>query len=366
MNDITIWRNTKYLTEQIRLFSLDLSGLTVYTELGWGNYAFPPLIAALANAKKVYAITRTSRFGTADVIVTDFRHILDCVNLPEKTGVIEVVQERNKKHWKEADIITNLGFVRPIDKEMISCLKPTAVVSLMYETWEYRKEDIDLDWCRKNDILVLGLNEECPPVDMMKYSGYLVCKLLFERGLGVHKDTILLIGSGRIGNNIADFFRINGVDFSWICLDGRVRSENAGFVQTAEYIRGNLETFDAIILAEMYHNQELIGNNGLITTLELSEKNPSVQLIHICGNIDYSAIKTENLEIYPEPVMPFGYMTVSVNHLDYKATMQLLTAGLKVGEIMARNRLHQDFITSYKQSIKNPLVDDFKGGFIIC
>ena len=34
-----------------------------------------------------------------------------------------------------ADIVTNLGFVRPIDKRFISYMKSTAVVPLMFETW---------------------------------------------------------------------------------------------------------------------------------------------------------------------------------------------------------------------------------------
>ena len=89
-----------------------------------------------------------------------------------------------------------------------------------------------------------------------------------------------------------------------------------------------------------------------------------VQIIHICGNIDIKDIAFHKLQVYPEPVMPFGYMSTTVNHLDPKATLQLLIGGLKVGEIMARNRLKYDFITAYKKSITNPLINDFDGGFI--
>lgn len=364
MNDIQINRSQHFIEDQIRQFDLDLSDLTIFTELGSNNYAFIPIIAAMANATKVYAIAKTSKYGIYEDILDDFRSILTIFKLPKKNEVIEIVNEKKQKHLAQSDIITNSGFVRPINRSDISVMKSTAVIPLMYETWEFRKEDIDLDYCRDKGILVLGINEECPPIDIMRYSGFLVSKLLFECGFGVHMDKILVLGSGRIGNNIADFFRHNKIDFDWMCLDTNIRPNNMSFIKSINDIRKNLGTYDAIIAAEIYHNIELIGKNGLISTSELSNKNPLVQIIHICGNIDLKDIKFYRLQIFPESIMPFGYMSATVNYLDPKATLQLLIGGLKVGEIMARNRLKYDFITAYKLSTAHPLVNDFNGGYI--
>jgi hypothetical protein len=303
---IHLKRCEKFIKSRIALFNLDLTDLTVYTELGTGNYAFTCIIAAMANAKN---ITRT----------------LNIQNIRDK---IEVVDVKRREHLQEADIVTNSGFVRPIDQNTLSMMKPTAVIPLMYETWEIRKEDIDLDYCRSNDILVLGVNEECPPMDIMRYSGFLVSKLMFECGLGVHKDKILILGSGRLGNNLAHFMGVNGIDFSWISLDDNVRDENRQYLSKIEDVKRDLSKFDAIVVGENYHNVELIGENGTIKTAELSEKSPLIQIIHICGN-------------------------------GPKATVELNTAGLKVGEIMARNRLKYNLNRAYKESIKHPLVDDF-------
>ena len=124
-------------------------------------------------------------------------------------------------------------------------------------------------------------------------------------------------------------------------------------------MKRDLSKFDAIVVGENYHNVELIGENGTIKTAELSEKSPLIQIIHICGNVDTDDLRKNGLRVYPEPVMPFGYMTTSANYLGPKATVELNTAGLKVGEIMARNRLKYNLNRAYKESIKHPLVDDF-------
>jgi hypothetical protein len=359
MKDVYFKRCERFIKSRIALFNLDLTDLTVYTELGSGNYAFTGIIAAMANAKKVCAISQASRFGTFDDNLSNLDYIIHALNIQNICDKIEVVNEKRRKHLQEADIVTNSGFVRPIDETTVSMMKPTAVIPLMYETWEFRKEDIDLDYCRSNDILVLGVNEECSPMDIMRYSGFLVSKLMFECGLGVHKDKILVLGSGRLGNNIANFMRVNGIDFRWISLDDNIREENKPYLSKIDDIKKELSEFDAVVIDEHYHNVEIIGKNGIIKTEELSEKKPLIQVIHICGNVDVNDIKKHGLKIYPEPVVPFGYMSASADYLGPKATIELNIAGLKVGEIMARNRLKYDLITAYKESIKHPLVDDF-------
>ena len=64
----------------------------------------------------------------------------------------------------QADIITNSGHVRPIDAEMIGWMKPTAVIPLMYEAWEFRDADLDLAACQRRGIVVAGTNERHPAI----------------------------------------------------------------------------------------------------------------------------------------------------------------------------------------------------------
>lgn|GEM_PF-5393232 len=53
------------MRHSIRVFSLDLGKFIVLTEAASGFYALTPLIAALAGAKAVLALTRDSRYGSA-------------------------------------------------------------------------------------------------------------------------------------------------------------------------------------------------------------------------------------------------------------------------------------------------------------
>ncbi len=226
----------KFIKQAIKKFDLNLKGLTVFTEAASGNYMYTSIAAALAGAKQVFAIAKDSRYGTKEEIKK--QTIAEAKKL-EVDNKIKIIFENNLADLSKCDIITNSGFVRPITKELIFHLKPTAVIPLMYETWEFRKEDLDLDSCRSHGILVLGTNEECPPMDIMRYSGFLASKLMFECKQEVHKDNILVIGSGRLGNNLAQFMQANKINFSWISLDNNIRKENKQYLSKIEIIRKN-------------------------------------------------------------------------------------------------------------------------------
>ncbi len=43
-----------------------------------------------------------------------------------------------------ADVVTNSGHLRPIDRSIISKLPQHCVLALMFETWEFRTSDIDV------------------------------------------------------------------------------------------------------------------------------------------------------------------------------------------------------------------------------
>lgn len=344
-------RDYKFIEKQIGSFNLDLSGLTIFTELGTNNYAYTPIICALSGAEKVYAISNSSQYGTLEDNIANYRNILDILNISDRVDMVEIVTDKKKEYLKKSDIITNLGFLRPITQTDISYMKSTSVIPLMYETWEFRNEDIDINACKEKEILVLGVNEE--KLDILNYSGFLACKMLFDVDCGVCNDTILLLGSGRIGKNIANFFCSNKINFVWINY----------YDYTADH-SVYIDLFDVIIVAEMNKNTELIGKNGFISIDEICKKNPLIQIVHICGNIDSYEIRNRGISLYPEIVKPFGYMSETMNNVDPKATIKLIVGGLKTGEIMVRNRLKYDFNTAYTKSISNSFIDDFKGGYV--
>jgi hypothetical protein len=335
-------RTEKAARRIIELLELDLKGLTVYTELGSGNYAWTPIIAALADADKVYAFTRTSRYGTAEENVRNLDKITRSLGLEDVRSRIEVVTDRLGKHVASADIITNSGLLRPIDGQMIDLMKSTAVVPLMYETWEFRRPDIDLKKCALKGIPVLGTKETAPPLDMMRYGGFLMSKLMFECGLEVHKDRILVVGKGRLANNIVKFLSSNGIEFH------HLRSGNTGQLDFGDW--------DAIVVAEFDDDDMVIGPGGVIDPHQLAKQNRSVQIVQICGTIDEPLIRKLGLSLHPDQTQP-GFMTVSADYLGPKASIELNAAGLKVGEIMSRYRLENGYEDAVALSMKHEIVD---------
>ncbi len=318
-------RCLKLVNNAITNFNLNLSELIILTEAATGYYQLTPLIAALADAKKVYALTKDSIYGTADSIS---RNTLD---LAERWGLnnIEVLFNRNDPKIQEANIVTNLGFVRPLNANFLKSLNKNAVIPLMFETWEYRPEDVDLAECRTLNIPILGTNENHPSLNIFKYVGYLVLKLLFEINIEVYQSKILVIGGGEFGKATVNTLSAVGANVSQIKpLQGEsLNSRDSHKILT---------DCDAIVCVEHEDRRVLIGKNGQITAHELKLLNSSIFLIHIAGNIDEIELKNANIPFCPRSIKRVGYMSVTTDYLGPRPLIDLHTAGLKVGEIMAR------------------------------
>jgi len=203
-------RIKKIINNSLNKFDLDFSGLTIFTEAATGNYIFTPIIAALAGAEKVYAITKDSKHGKKETVKEKTLEVAKAFDVEDK---IKIVYEKKPEYVQKCDIITNSGFVRPIDKKMIDSMKSTAVIPLMFETWEFREEDLDLEYCRRTEIPLLGTNEDHDKLKLFYSAGFLVSKLLFECGLEVYKNKFLIISSGKAGQSIQDFFENNMIDY---------------------------------------------------------------------------------------------------------------------------------------------------------
>ena len=138
-------RLAKLLPETIAAFHLDLSGLTVLTEAASGAYVVTPIIAALAGARRVIAVTGESPYASTDEVIAQTREVASLFGV---FSAVEIHTKRSTDLFAEADIITNLGFLRPIDAEAVEAMKPMAVVPLMCEAWEFRPGDLDMTACR--------------------------------------------------------------------------------------------------------------------------------------------------------------------------------------------------------------------------
>ena len=329
-------RKREFVRRAIKKFRLNLEGLTVFTEAATGNYKYTPIIAALAGAKHVFAFTANSKYGEKEEVKKQTLKEAEEIGVTNK---LSVIFDKDASCLCKSDIITNSGFVRPITREMISFMKPTAVIPLMWETWEFRPEDLDLTACEEKGILVMGTDEHHPSLNLFRSIGFKICKLLFDAGFSVYQDNLLLVASGDYGDSIADFFINNGISFDRLVLDNRASQRQESFIRTHEEVIRHLGKYEVLIVAEMYNNVDILSAQGLIPTGLLRRVNPLIQIIFVCGAVGSDDIAKEGLAMYPPDVTPFGHIRISAEYLGWKPTLELITAGLRVGEVMVRSRL---------------------------
>ncbi len=332
-------RARKILLSGIKKFDLDLTNLVIFTEAASGNYAYTPLSAAIAGAKKVYAITKDSRYGKKENIAKNIYKLAQKFKVEDK---VEVVFEKTKEIIFQCDIITNSGFVRPIEKTMIDMMKPTAVIPLMWETWEVRESEIDLEYCKAKEIVVLGTYENECGLNLYDATGLMALKMLFDSGISIYNDKILIISECPTGEFISNVFKKNGLNFDIISLSNKSKN----------FVLKNIACYDAVLIAEHIKKDLIIGNQGFIDINILKEKNPNIIINHIFGNIDKDIIRKNNFNLYPKIIAPYGYMSYSLDNIDSRAVIELNLSGLKVGEIMAKERI---IGSSYSETINKAL-----------
>lgn len=334
MADFNLLRTRRTVDKLIHHFHLDLRGLTVYTEAASGHYLYTPLLAACAGAR-VIAFTRDSSWGSAS---TNRDHTLQVASNWGLTKALRVVVCKDEQDVGEADIVTNSGLLRPINAQMVSWMKQTAVVPLMWEPWEFRASDLDLKACRQRGVAVIGTNEHEPPCDMRPYSGLFALKMLFDMGVEAHGCKLLLLGAQpTLGGQIARMFSLWGLDVVHFGTPGDCADH--GYDELTSYWRDHGNTVDAVIVAEHHDPVLLIGTGGLIEPTDMFRGNPAVQVGVIAGHVDQASLAAAHVATFPPVIQSFGYMSYQAGVLGPRPVLELYAAGLKVGQIAARARL---------------------------
>jgi hypothetical protein len=302
----------------INFLELDLSGLTVLTEAASGPYAVTPVIAALAGAARVLALTQESSYATVQSVIAQTQALETLCQLQDR---VEIHSRRSLDLFAEADIVTNLGFVRPIDAAVVRIMKPTAVVPLMCESWEFRPGDVDLAACQAKGIAVLGTNEDYPGLEIFSYSGELCQNLLFEAQIEVHKSKFIVVSSDKFGRVIQRQLTASG---ACVCL-----------IPTLKW-REELSGADALVVADYTRENVIIGPDGDMTAEELACNAPCITVIQFAGVVDVLGMRGCGLAVYPGIKLPPHRMAKTLAALGPRPVIELHAAGLKVGELAVR------------------------------
>jgi hypothetical protein len=307
-------RLVRLMTAAIQRCELDLAGRVVLTEAATGAYVVTPVLAALAGAQ-VHALAAATRYATAQELAAG------TVALARLAGVadqIELIPAKTPAVAGAADIVTNSGQVRPIDAAMVGQLKPSAVIPLMYERWEYRGADVDLEACRSRGIPVAGTNETHPAVDVFSFLGPMAAKQLHDAGIAVYDSDIVLLCDNPFAPFIANYLRGGG----------------ARVVQVAELGAAALTgPPDAVLLALRPAAEPVLGAAAVTALGELA---PGTVLVQYWGDADRAAAAAAGVPVWPLEAPHPGHMGVLPSAVGPEPIVRLQAGGLKVGEVLAR------------------------------
>jgi hypothetical protein len=292
---------------------LDLSGLTVLTEAATGAYCVTPIIAALAKAKRVHAVTRASRYGTVAEVEQATMDLARLAGVHDRIAVMETVPP----DVSDIDIVTNSGHLRPIHGQLIDRLPQRAVIGLMFEAWEFRESDIDLAACRRRNIPIVGINERHPAVDVFSYLGSLCVNMLHLAGAAVYGNRLALLCDNDFGPFIERSLKGEGASVSL-------------FANASDLTQG---PWDAIIVSLKPGPQPRI---NAADAKHLARIAPTAIVAQLWGDIDRTALSNERLALWPPEPPHAGHMGVLLSAVGPEPIVRLQCGGLRAAEWVYR------------------------------
>jgi hypothetical protein len=299
------------MSQAIRRVGLNLDGLTVLTEAASSAYASTAILSAMAGAKRVYAITKASRYGSVGEITTSTMALASNAGVADRISVIERI---SSEVLAASDIVTNSGHLRPITAILVDQLPSRCVIGLMYETWEFRHQDIDIEACRRRHIPVAGVNERHPGVDVFSFLGPLAVKQMHDCGLAGYGNRIALLCDN---------------DFSAFITRGL-----EGVGARVEVFSGATQIFqdewDAIVVA-LRPGAELRINDEEAS--HLSTVSPrGTPCIQFWGDIDRAALERRGMSLWPSLEPRPGHMGILLSEIGPEPIVRLQAGGLRAAE----------------------------------
>lgn len=312
----TLLRIERLCRRAVSAMAIDLSGMTILTEAATGPFATTAVIAALAGAEQVRAVTRDSRYGASGEAIAQVRTLAAHCGVEQR---ITFSTEAAHAAADACDIVTNLGFVRPIDRAILSRLSDVAAVALMWEPWEFRPDEIDCAALDEHSVALIATNEHHPEVRTFEYLGPTVGRMLLDVGVEIVNAQLLVVGSDPFGSAIAQWLSASGAHVS----------------------RGSAtEPFptplDALVLAEHRGDDLRIGSDPALLEALAEAGAPIVRL---CGSVDAGALIEPGVALYPPTQVGPGVMTLTTAYAGPRPVIDLHAASLKAaGDVVKARR----------------------------
>jgi hypothetical protein len=327
------------LARQVRALELDLKGKTVLTEAASGAYIVTPILAAIAGAK-VFAFSKTTRYGKVEEIFSNTRALAD--SFREFKLDIHLIDHLNQEIIAQADIITNSGHLRPLTEAILQHTKDEVVIPLMYEAWEWRDADMDIKYIRKRGIKIGATNERHPNVDVFNYLGDMALKQIFDSGICPYKNKFILLCNNDFGPFIAKVLaniceglavidtnehraRYNENQIDWI----------GGFPEIN--IPENYKNAEAVIFTAYPFDKDWIGEKTPVSVHQIQSQLSDPFILRYAGDLNEDYLHSKGLRFFPRHVHS-GHMGILPSAIGYDPIIRLQSGGLKAGEALLRGQ----------------------------
>jgi hypothetical protein len=323
------------LVRQVENLQLNLKGKTILTEAATGAYIVTPVLAALAGAK-VYAYSKTTRYGKLEEVFSSTRDLAR--TFKEFHLDIHYTEKLEPEIIAQADIITNSGHLRPLNESMLTHAKNQVVIPLMYEAWEWREADMDIQYIRKRGFKIGATNERHPDVDVFNYLGDMALKQIFDAGITPYRNKFILLCNNDFGPFIANVL-------SKVCEGLAVIDKDEHIDRYAhmkiDWIGGfpklqvpvSYKNAEAVIFTAYPFDQNWIGENTAVSMQQLQTKLSDPFILRYAGDLDEEALQKKGLRYFPQHVHS-GHMGILPSAIGYDPIIRLQSGGLKAGEAL--------------------------------
>ena len=328
------------LKKRVTALNLDLKGKTVLTEAASGAYVVTPVLAALAGAR-VYAYTRTTRYGTMGEVFANTKSLMETCQ--DQKLDIEFIESITPEIVAQADIITNSGHLRPLDETKLQAAKDSVVIPLMYEAWEWRDADMDINYIRKRGFRIGATNERHPEVDVFNYLGDMALKQIFDAGLCPYKNKFVLLCNNDFGPYIAKVLARNCEKLAIVDKDenrGKYPMENIEWVGgfPGITIPSSFADAEAVLFTAYPFDQPWIGKGLPLEVSELKKQMKDPLILRYAGDVDTTALDEAGIRYFPAQVHS-GHMGILPSAIGNDPIIRLQAGGLKAGELLLKGEV---------------------------
>ena len=307
------------ITGAVDDLGLDLRDLTVVTEAATGHFVLTAVIAACAGAARVFTVSRDSRFGTAAEAHAAVALWRKRLGAPDR---IVPVKRLDASTLAQADLVTNLGWVRPLDAAKVKSLREGRAIAAMCEAWELRPDDIDLRACAARGVGVGAVNEDHPAVDVFEHNGLLAVTMLHALQVEVHGTRIAVAGEGKFASRIAASLSRLGAE---VRRAPTLAGDRAGWA---------LENADALVVADYTRGDLMLGRRGELTVEALQKRAPHAAVVQFAGWVRAGELRAAGVPVFPEEEIGPHRMGRTMAFLGPAPLVGLHAAGLLAGAML--------------------------------